>query len=217
MRLFFRILGVIAMALAAAASTYAQTLSPPQGSALRTVLIVGDSLSAEYGLPRGSGWVAMLAQRIAKQYTNYQVVNASISGDTTSGGLTRLPELLRRYRPAVVVLELGANDALRGLSLDMTETNLGEMAHAAHCIGAYVLIVGMQIPPNYGAAYTERFKQIFANVAKKERTALAPFFLAGIAENRTLFQSDGIHPNQQAQQQLLNNIWPQLGPLLSDK
>jgi acyl-CoA thioesterase-1 len=175
---------------------------------------VGDSLSAEYGLPRGSGWVAMLAQRLCEQYPQYHVVNASISGDTTSGGITRLPELLRQHRPAVVLLALGANDALRGLSLDMTEANLDKMAQAGRRMGAHVLIVGMQIPPNYGSAYTERFRQIFPKVAKKEGAALVPFLMDGIAEDRTMFQADGIHPNQQAQPQLLRNIWPQLQPLL---
>jgi acyl-CoA thioesterase-1 len=204
----------VAAMVTATVPTSAQTVALSQGSTPRTVLVVGDSLSAEYGLPRGSGWVAMLARRVCEQYPKYKVVNASLSGDTTSGGLARMPQLLRQHRPTVVVLELGANDALRGLPLDMTESNLDKMADAARRMGARLLIVGMQIPPNYGPAYTESFKQIFAKVAKKKGAALVPFLMEGIADDRDLFQADGIHPNEQAQERLLANVWPQLRLLL---
>ncbi len=181
------------------------------------VLIVGDSLSAEYGLKRGSGWVALLEQRLARERVPARVVNASISGDTTSGGRSRLPGLLRQHAPAVVVIELGGNDALRGLPLEMTEQNLLAMAQAARQAGARVLLVGMQVPPNYGATYTRRFSEVFERVAAAEKTALVPFFLKGIAdvpEPLQWFQSDRIHPNEAAQPLMLDNVWPELRKLL---
>ncbi len=176
--------------------------------------MVGDSLSAEYGLARGTGWVPLLAQRVSEQYPNYQVINASISGDTTSGGVARLPALLSQHKPAIVVLELGSNDALRGLPLTMTEQNLRRMTQEARQAQAQVLIVGMQIPPNYGRQYTERFTQIFPAVAEDEKARLVPFLMEGMAANRAMFQADGIHPNEGAQPQLLNNVWPALQPML---
>jgi acyl-CoA thioesterase-1 len=172
------------------------------------VLVVGDSLAAQYGLTLGTGWVPLMAQRITEQYPKYQLINASISGDTTSGGVTRLPPLLSRYKPAVVMLELGANDALRGLPAAMTERNLREMTQAAKKVGAKVVLVGMQIPPNYGRQYTEQFKALFGDVAKTENVALVPFLMEGVAADRNLFQSDGLHPNESAQKRLLENVWP---------
>lgn len=204
-----------AFATAAAAPAHAQTAAVPQGSTPRTVLVVGDSLSAEYGIKRGTGWVPLLSARISEQYPKFQVVNASISGDTTSGGVARLPALLRQHAPAVVVLELGANDALRGLPLNMTEQNLRTMAQAARKADAEVLIVGMQIPPNYGRDYAQRFAAVFSNVAKNENAQLVPFLMEGIATNRAMFQADGIHPNEDAQPQLLDNVWPALRPMLN--
>ncbi|OZI75239.1 arylesterase [Bordetella genomosp. 12] len=198
--------------LAAVPAAGAQTAAPAGTS--QTVLVVGDSLAAEYGLTRGSGWVPLMARRVSERYPNYAVVNASISGDTTSGGKARLPALLKRHAPAVVVLELGSNDALRGLALTMTESNLTAMTQAAKEAGAKVLIVGMQIPPNYGRDYTERFARVFQTVAQKEKTALVPFLMDGMATNRDLFQADGIHPNEKAQPTLLDNVWPGLEPLL---
>ncbi|AVJ30996.1 arylesterase [Achromobacter spanius] len=177
--------------------------------------MVGDSLSAEYGIKRGTGWVPLLSARISEQYPKFQVVNASISGDTTSGGVARLPALLRQHAPAVVVLELGANDALRGLPLNMTEQNLRSMTQAARKADADVLIVGMQIPPNYGRDYAQRFAAVFSNVAKNENARLVPFLMEGIATNRAMFQADGIHPNEDAQPQLLDNVWPALRPMLN--
>lgn len=203
------------LATAAVAPAHAQTAAAAQGSSPRTVLVVGDSLSAEYGIKRGTGWVPLLSARISEQYPKFQVVNASISGDTTSGGVARLPALLRQHSPAVVVLELGANDALRGLPLTMTEQNLRAMTQAARKADAEVLIVGMQIPPNYGRDYTQRFAQLFPTVAKDENAQLVPFLMEGIATNRAMFQADGIHPNEDAQPQLLDNVWPTLRPLLN--
>lgn len=215
MRLFFRLLYTSVLTAAAIAPGHAQTAPSAQGSAPRAVLVLGDSLSAEYGIKRGTGWVPLLSERISQQYPKYKVVNASISGDTTSGGVARLPALLRQHAPAVVVLELGSNDALRGLSLTMTEQNLRNMAQAARQADADVVIVGMQIPPNYGRDYTQRFAQLFPTVAKDEKARLVPFLMEGIATNRAMFQADGIHPNEDAQPQLLDNVWPALRPLLN--
>jgi acyl-CoA thioesterase-1 len=216
MRLFSLLHLTSALAIAVMAlPAHAQTATTAEGSASRTLLVVGDSLSAEYGIKRGTGWVPLLSARVSEQYPKYQVVNASISGDTTSGGMARLPALLRQHAPAVVVLELGANDALRGLPLSMTEQNLRAMTQAAKQAKAEVLIVGMQIPPNYGRDYAQRFAQLFSTVAKDEKARLVPFLMEGIATNRAMFQADGIHPNEDAQPQLLDNVWPTLRPLLN--
>ena len=182
-----------------------------------TILIVGDSLSAEYGLKRGTGWVPLLEKQLGVEKSSAKVVNASISGDTTSGGRSRLAALLARHKPAVVVLELGGNDALRGLPLDMTEQNLSAMTQAAKKAGAKVLLVGMQVPPNYGSAYAASFTGLFPKIAKAEKVALVPFFLKGIADTSdatALFQADRIHPNAQAQPKMLANVWPELKKLL---
>ena len=181
------------------------------------VLVVGDSLSAEYGLARGSGWVALLDARLTKDKIPARAVNASISGDTTSGGRTRLPALLAQYKPAVVVLELGGNDALRGLPLAMTRDNLEAMAKAAKATGAKVVVVGMQVPPNYGRQYGDEFAGLFATVAKSQGAALVPFLLAGVADGpdaATAFQGDGIHPKAASHPRMLDNVWAVLGPLL---
>lgn len=185
--------------------------------ASRKVLVVGDSLSAEYGLPRGSGWVALLQARLAREAVAATVVNASISGDTTAGGLSRLPALLAQHKPQVVVIELGGNDALRGLPLAGTQANLGAMARAAKAAGARVLIAGMAVPPNYGRKYGEDFIALFASVAKAEGAALVPFLLAGVADvpnAEDLFQPDRIHPRAEAHPRMLANVWPVLLPLL---
>ena len=184
----------------------------------RRLLIVGDSLSAEYGLQRGTGWAALLQQRLDARQPGWQVVNASISGDTTAGGQSRLPALLQQHRPAVVVIELGGNDALRGLPLEMTRDNLASMARAARQAGARVLLLGMQVPPNYGARHAEQFRQLYAEVAKAEKATLLPFFLAGVADGAdptALFQADRIHPNEAAQPRMLDNVWGELRRLLS--
>ncbi len=186
-------------------------------SGQRTVLVVGDSLSAEYGLPRGSGWVALLAQKLEKELPAWRVANASISGDTTAGGRARLPALLGQHQPAVVVIELGGNDALRGLPLEMTRQNLQAMVLACQKAGAKVLVVGMQVPPNYGAEYSARFAETFAQVARQHKTGLVPFFLQGIADvpdAQRWFQADRIHPLAEAHPRMLSNVWPELKKLL---
>ena len=191
--------------------------APALTKATATILVVGDSLSAEYGLKRGTGWVTLLGQRLATEKKSAVVVNASISGDTTSGGRSRLPALLTRHKPAVVVIELGGNDALRGLPLDMTEDNLQTMTRAAQASGAKVLLLGMQMPPNYGQAYGKRFADTFANTAKANKATLVPFFLKGVADRpdaMTLFQADRIHPTEQAQPALVANVWSALNKLI---
>ena len=185
-----------------------------------TILVVGDSLSAEYGLRRGTGWVALLEKQQAKEKNSAKaakVINASISGDTTSGGRSRIGALLSTHKPSIVVIELGGNDALRGLPLNMTESNLTAMTQAAKKVGAKVLLLGMQVPPNYGGAYGATFSSLFAKVAKAEKVALLPFFLKGVADVPDVaaqFQADRIHPNEQAQPKMLANVWPELKKLL---
>jgi acyl-CoA thioesterase-1 len=203
------------VAIACAAFAVAMPTSAALGQ--RPILVVGDSLSAEYGLVRGSGWVALLEQRLASEHIDATVVNASISGDTTAGGLARLPTLLREKKPGLVVIELGANDALRGLPIETTRANLQAMTRLAKDAGAKVLIVGMQLPPNYGRAYSDRFAAIFADVARSEGAALVPFMLKGIADipqAESMFQADRIHPLASAHPVILANVWPVLAPLL---
>ncbi|MEJ6023369.1 arylesterase [Ramlibacter sp. PS4R-6] len=195
------------------AGGYAAAFAAPA----RTILVVGDSLSAEYGLARGSGWVALLEKRLAGQKSPAKVVNASISGDTTSGGRSRLPALLAQHKPDVVVIELGGNDALRGLPLQMTEDNLARMTQDAQKAGARVLLVGVQVPPNYGADYSRRFEALFGKVAKDHKAAAVPSIIAGIADAPNapeLFQADRIHPVAKAHPRMLDNVWPGLKKLL---
>jgi len=178
------------------------------------VLVLGDSLSAEYGIKRGSGWVQLLSERLQQQKFRWQVVNASVSGETTSGGRSRLPVLLQQHRPRIVIIELGANDGLRGLSLNVTRQNLLAMIQDAQQSRAKVLLVGMQLPPNFGASYTRDFADLFRRLAKERKTALVPFLLEGIAADLSYFQEDRIHPNEKAQARLLDNVWGGLLPLL---
>lgn len=178
------------------------------------ILVFGDSLSAEYGLPRDTGWARLLADRLAKEAAQYSVVNASISGETTSGGRTRLPKLLQQHRPSVVVLQLGANDGLRGLSLASMRENLAAMVEASRGAGAQVLLVGMRIPPNYGRDYSERFAGVYAQLAREKKVALVPFLLDGFADDLAYFQADRIHPNERAQPRMLESVWAGLAPLL---
>jgi len=205
---------------AAVAALVASAAMPSFGAVAakaQTILVVGDSLSAEYGLQRGSGWVALMSDRMSREHPGAVVVNASISGDTTAGGLARLPALLRQHRPSLVILELGGNDALRGLPIDTTRSNLVEMARLAKAVGAKVLILGMQLPPNYGRSYGERFAALFAEVAKSQGTALVPFMLKGVADipqSEAMFQADRIHPLASAHPIILGNVWPVLEPLL---
>ena len=167
-----------------------------------TLLVTGDSLSAEYGIARGSGWVSLLASRLKLEGSPWEIMNASISGETTSGGLTRLPKLLAQKKPKLVIIELGANDALRGLPLAETEKKSG----------AEVLLIGMRIPPNYGQEYTQQFAQLFVRIAKSQQVALLPFFLEGVAQRNDLFQADRIHPNEAAQTIMFQNVWTALSP-----
>jgi acyl-CoA thioesterase-1 len=189
-------------------------LAAPAWGAQSVILVWGDSLSAGYGLPQGTGWVDLLQQKLAAEKRNYRVVNASISGETTLGGRNRLDAALRTHRPRAVVIALGANDGLRGQSIDSMAENLSAMARSARAAGARVLLVGMRIPPNYGPQYTQKFHAAFADVAKAQKVPLVPFLLEGFAERRELFQSDGIHPAQAAQPLMLETVWRQLEPLL---
>lgn len=179
------------------------------------IVVLGDSLSAEYGLPRDSGWVALLRQKLVQQRIDYSVANGSVSGDTTSGGRSRLPALLSRLHPSIVIVELGGNDALRGVPLQTTHDNLNWIIDESRRHGARVLLVGMRVPPNYGPDYTEKFHALYDSVARERRVPLVPFLLAGIEGDPAMFQSDQIHPSQAAQQRLLDNVWPSLKPLLT--
>lgn len=181
------------------------------------ILVLGDSLSAEYGLARGTGWVALLEKTLTQEKSTARVVNASVSGETTAGGRSRLASLLALHQPSHVVIELGGNDALRGLPLKNTEDNLVWMTQAAQKSGAKVLLVGMQVPPNYGTEYANRFAGLFTQVAKAHSAAVVPFFLKGVADGpdpTRMFQSDRIHPRAEAHPQMLANVWPELKKLL---
>lgn len=201
--------------LAATAAGLACAATPPAAPPGQPVIVVlGDSLSAEYGLPRDTGWVALLRQRLATERIDYSVANASVSGDTTSGGRARLPAVLARLKPAIVVVELGANDALRGVPLATTERNLREIVADAQRARAKVVLVGMFVPPNYGPDYTQKFHRIYTRLSKDLGVPLVPFLLAGIENRPDMFQADQIHPTRQAQGVLLDNVWPSLKPLL---
>ncbi|MCD6681287.1 MAG: arylesterase [Burkholderiaceae bacterium] len=204
--------------LIVAGAGVAASLPVPEARAdesANTVLVLGDSLSAEYGLGRGSGWVQLLAERLQAQQPPWSVVNASVSGETTAGGRSRIDALLSRHTPRVVIVELGGNDALRGLDLRATEANLDAIASAARAAGAAVLLLGMQVPPNYGATYADAFAAIFPRVARRHDAKLVPFLLAPIAgDTGRWFQPDRIHPTEAAQPLLLDVVWPALAPLL---
>jgi acyl-CoA thioesterase-1 len=200
-----KLLLMACLMLAASASAY---------SAPKTVLVVGDSLSAEYGITRGTGWVPLLEQKLKAEKIPASVVNASVSGETTIGGRTRLPTLLDQHKPDVVVIELGANDGLRGLPVASAEGNLRAMVKMAQQKNARVLLVGMRMPPNYGRAYTESFFNMFKKIAQETRSPLVPFMLEGVAEKPALFQADRLHPTSNAQPIILNNIWPHLAALV---
>ncbi len=179
-----------------------------------TILIYGDSLSAAYGLSQDAGWPALLQARLKQKAMDYTVLNASISGETTSGGAARIAEALKAHQPKVVIVALGANDGLRGLPLAQMRTNLAKIVRASEKAKSRVLLVGMRLPPNYGETYTRPFAQIYVDLAREYKTALAPFLLEGMAEQRELFQSDNLHPTAQAQPIILDNIWTALAPLL---
>jgi acyl-CoA thioesterase-1 len=194
-----------ALVLAASGSAY---------SAPKTILVLGDSLSAEYGLARGSGWVALLDQKLKAEKLDAHIVNASISGDTTSGGRSRLPALLTRHKPNIVVLELGANDGLRGLPVAAAEDNLRTMIAMSQQNKAKVLLVGIRMPPNYGRTYTERFTGMYKDLSAGMKVPLVPYMLQGVDLVPANFQADRMHPLATAHPVILNNIWPQLAPLI---
>jgi acyl-CoA thioesterase-1 len=207
--MFVRAFATIACgALLVAAMPASGERAPP------VILLVGDSVSAGYGLPTGAGWATLLQQRLDARHLSYRVVNASISGDTTAGGRARLGALLAQYRPAITIIELGGNDGLRGGSLDAMQANLEAMTAAAQSAGSRVVLVGIRVPPNYGAAYGERFAAIYAEVARARKAALVPFLFEGFAEDDAMFQPDRIHPLASAQAKMLDNVWPSLAPLL---
>ena len=197
----------------ALAHAYKQT-NAPAVAAKPVIVVLGDSLSAEYGLPRDTGWVQLMRQRLADQRLDYSVANASISGDTTSGGRARLPVLLERLKPAIVIVELGANDALRGVPLSTTEDNLRTIIEQSQQAHAKVVLIGMYVPPNYGPDYTQKFHGMYGTLSSELHVPLVPFLLAGIENKPAMFQADQIHPTQQAQPVLLDNVWPAVKPLL---
>jgi Lysophospholipase L1 and related esterases len=203
------------LALVAALLLSGSLAAAPQARAKGPVLVVGDSLSAEHNIPRGTGWVSLLERRLrAEPSLSRGVVNASISGETSAGALTRLPALLEKHRPSVLVIELGGNDALRGLAPAQLEANLERMVELGAASGARVLLLGIDVPPNYGPAYRERLRRTYRELARRHGAALVPFFLEGVALDAGLMQGDGIHPTAAAQPRLLDNVWPALEPLL---
>ena len=210
-RIFARCIAAIAIVFALAAGTALHAAEAP------VILVVGDSISAGYGLSSGEGWVDLLASKVTSEGHPYRVVNASISGDTTAGGRARLAGLLKQHRPAIVIIELGANDALRGGNLAATRANLDAMVAAAQAAGAKVLIVGMQLPPNYGAVYGREFSALFGDVAKARKSAVVPYAFEGFGEDLAQFQPDRIHHTAAAQRRILANVWPALAALLQRK
>ncbi|MGH8373190.1 MAG: arylesterase [Gammaproteobacteria bacterium] len=186
----------------------------PAFAAPAGILVMGDSLSAAYGLEADQGWVSLLNQRLKARGYDYTVINASISGETTAGGLTRLPQALGQHRPAVVILELGANDGLRGLPTGLMQQNLGRMITLSSKAGAKVLLVGILLPPNYGPQYTQAFSAVYPALAGRYRVPLVPFLLNGVAQDRSKMQADGLHPKAEAEPRVLENVWSKLVPLL---
>lgn len=194
----------------AAAALLMAAASASAYSAPKTVLVLGDSLSAEYGLARGTGWVALAEKKVKAQKLDAEIVNASVSGETTSGGRSRLPALLTKHKPGLVVIELGANDGLRGLPVAAAQANLKAMAEAAGQAGAKVMLVGIRIPPNYGRDYSEKFYAMYGVLSRELKAPLVPFMLEGVAEKTEMFQPDRLHPLAAAHPTILNNIWPVL-------
>ena len=213
--MLLRLLGIAALWPTSAFSaepTVKPAAAPGSEKPGRQLLIVGDSLSAEYGLGRGEGWVSLLEARTAPK--GWSIANASISGETTAGGLSRLPALLQRNRPQITVIELGANDALRGLSLAATDANLRKMVQLARQADSKPLLVGMMLPPNFGPAYAKQFSNMYRRIAQSEKIALVPFLLDGFADDLAWFQPDRIHPTARAQSRMLDNVWPVLSEML---
>lgn len=196
-----------ALLLAAMALSPTAAIAAANTPAKPLILIYGDSLSAEYGLKRGAGWVALLQDRLAREGFPHRIMNASISGETTAGGLSRFDAALKKHQPSLVLLQLGANDGLRGLAIGQTRRNLAEMIDRARAQGAAVLLIGIRIPPNYGPQYTRQFEAIYGQLSTDKQVPLVPFLLEGIADNPLLFQADTIHPNEKAQPTILKNVW----------
>jgi len=210
-----RVIGTLLALLVALATPVGRAAAPAAASARAPVILVfGDSLSAGYGVPLGHGWVSLLAQRMAREGYDYNVVNASVSGETTAGGLARLPRALALHRPRILILELGANDGLRGLPVARARANLDHMIGLARTAGARVLLIGIRMPPNYGPRYTRSFFMMYSTLAQAHDLPLVPFLMAGVALHPELIQADGLHPNERAQPLLLDNVWPELAPLL---
>ena len=180
----------------------------------KSILVVGDSVSAAFGIAQARGWVALLGERLKRERLDYSVVNASVSGDTSAGGAARLAPLLKKHRPAIVILELGGNDGLRGMPVAQLKKNLGAMIEQSRRAGARVLLIGIQVPPNYGRQYVSEFERAYRDLAKRYGVPLVPFLFEGFGEKRDLFQPDGIHPSEAAQPLMLETIWPRLRPLL---
>ena len=185
---------------------------PAASNAQSTILIFGDSLSAGYGIPREAAWATLLQTELQRTHPHYKVVNASISGETTSGGIQRLPAALKEHRPSIVIIELGANDGLRGTQLNLVEKSLNGLIQQSKQAGAKVLLLGMQLPPNYGLAYTRRFKELYPKLAQRHQISLVPFMLQGIAADE--FQADNLHPVAEAQPKILQTVMQKLKPLL---
>ena len=192
------------------------TISVYADNKAENILVLGDSLSAGYGIKVEQGWVTLLQQQLVKEH-HWQVINASVSGETSSGGTSRLPALLAEHKPKIVILELGANDGLRGQPLKLLHQNLQAMIDTSKNIGAKVLLIGMQIPTNYGPRYTREFKEIYPQLAEKNKLSLVPFLLDGVAAHSELIQNDGLHPTAEAQPLILKNVWPALITVLDKK
>ena len=207
--MFFRLLAIVALAAAA--------FTAPAQAATRTLMVFGDSLSAAYGISPSQGWVSLLGERIKQSGLPWKVVNASVSGETTDGGLRRLGEDLKRHKPDLVLVELGANDALRGQPLSSTRKNLQTMIRLTREARAEPVLIGLMIPPNYGIEYAREFSELYSGTAKRERVVLVPFLLEGIVERRDLFQPDQLHPTASAQTMILDTVWKVVEPLLKNK
>lgn len=192
------------------------SLAMAEAAPKQTILVFGDSLSAGFGIPKEQGWVNLLAQHLKDKQLPYEVANASVSGETTAGGLSRIPAVLKQFKPSIVVLELGANDGLRGLPLDAMKINLEKMIQTSKQINAEVVLLGMLIPPNYGPKYTNGFKDVYLDLSEKYKTPFVPFFLDGVSGHNDLLIEDGLHPNVNAQKKLLENIWPTIKPLTAN-
>ena len=215
MRYRFNLLFKVFTGVSLIASTLVALPVMAKQTGTQTIVVFGDSLSAAYGIPQHEGWVALLQQKITQQKINYQVINASISGETTSGGLSRFSNMLKLQKPSIVLIELGGNDGLRGLSAVETGNNLEAMIQQAIKTKTKVLLIGMKIPPNYGLKYSHQFSENYQNLAKKYGIKLVPFFLEGVAGNPDLIQADGLHPTAAAQAKLLENVWPILTKMLT--